>query len=133
MFLCYFGNDKLRNAHDKKVFTYISWSSGDGGAILKNRRQKYHTVGTVKKYHTVRTVQKYHTVRTVQKYHTVRTVQKYHTVGTVQKYHTVRTVQKSNSKIVERGKIDTLRHIYITTHFHGLARHLNKTWGGWSS
>jgi hypothetical protein len=33
------------------------------------------------------------------------------------KYYTVGTFLKSNRKIVGRVKIDTLTHIYMTTHF----------------
>jgi hypothetical protein len=36
------------------------------------------------------------------------------------KYHNFETVLKSNREIVERGKIDTLTHIYITGYFRGL-------------
>ena len=36
------------------------------------------------------------------------------------KYHYFETVPKSNREIVERGKIDTLTHIYITGYFRGL-------------
>jgi len=40
------------------------------------------------------------------------------------KYHTVGPVLKSKVKIVERGKIDTLTHQYMTAHFPGLVQAL---------
>jgi len=40
------------------------------------------------------------------------------------KCHTVQTVPKSNTKIEERGKFDTVAHIYMTSHFHGLIKAL---------
>ena len=57
------------------------------------------------------------------KYHTVGTILKYHTVGTILKYHTVGTILKWNSKIVERGKIDT-SNTQMTAHFPGLVQAL---------
>ena len=38
------------------------------------------------------------------------------------KYHTVGIVPKSNIKIVERDKIDTLTHKYMTAHFPCLVK-----------
>jgi hypothetical protein len=43
----------------------------------------------------------------IQKHHTVRMTQKHHTVRMRQKHHTVRMIQKSNTKIIDRGKINT--------------------------
>lgn len=35
-------------------------------------------------------------------------------------YYTIRTFLRSNRKMEETGKIDTLTHIHMTTHFLGL-------------
>jgi hypothetical protein len=45
-------------------------------------------------------------------------------------YHNdnIGTVLKCNRKIVERGKINTLTHKYMTAHFPGLVHALSKLW-----
>jgi hypothetical protein len=40
------------------------------------------------------------------------------------KYHTVATVQQSNLKIVQKGKMDTLTHKYMTDHVPALVQTL---------
>ena len=39
-------------------------------------------------------------------------------------YHRIETIPKSNIKIVERGKIDTIKNKYMTAHFPGLEQAL---------
>ncbi len=39
-------------------------------------------------------------------------------------YHRIETIPKSNIKIVERGKINTIKNKYMTAHFPGLEQAL---------
>jgi hypothetical protein len=48
---------------------------------MKNKTQKYHTVGTIKK--KLEKTKKYHTVGTIKK--KLEKTKKYHTVGTIKK------------------------------------------------
>ena len=48
----------------------------------------------------------------------------------MKKTHTVGTVQQSNRKIVGRGKIDTLTHIFITAQCTGLEQALDQKVAG---
>jgi hypothetical protein len=78
--------------------------------IIKWRKKKYDTVGTVLTYDTV------------------GTVLKYDTVGTVLRYDTVGTVLKCNIKIIQRRKLDT-----HSTHICAILAwymHFNKQNGG---
>ena len=47
-----------------------------------------------------------------------------------QKYDTVGTIPKSNIKIIERGKINTLTHKYMTAHWLDLVHVLQSTVAG---
>jgi hypothetical protein len=41
-----------------------------------------------------------------------------------EKHYCLGTVSKSNRKIIERGKIDNIKHKYFTPHFPGLVQAL---------
>ena len=86
--------------------------------LIMWKTKQYHTVGTIPKSN--RKTKQYHTVGTIPKSN--RKTKQYHTVGTVPQYHTVGTVPTTNRKTIERDKMDTTTHKYMTAHFPDLVQ-----------